>query len=242
MWNDRYVPAVIFDLDGVLIESEPLWREGFRAAVLFLSRELDVTATLPSDDDLKRFEGGRVTDTVRSLAAHYFPDAPVNEKLLERAAAHTIQTATELLRLDPPVIRQNVEVARELGVHDIRLAVASSSPRSFIDAALDVLDLNELFKIRESAFELQHAKPHPEVYLNVLTRLEILPQQAVAIEDSHTGASAALRAGIPTLLVNAHSESGPRDADAFRAEGGRIKFLRRLSVEEINFIAEESTL
>ena len=64
--------TVIFDLDGVLVDSEPLWREGFRAAVDVIASSLGTTAPSLSDDDLREYEGGRVPDTVATLAAAVF--------------------------------------------------------------------------------------------------------------------------------------------------------------------------
>ena len=64
--------VVIFDLDGVLVDSEPLWREGFRAALDLIATSLGTTAPSLSDDDLEEYEGGRVPDTVATLASAVF--------------------------------------------------------------------------------------------------------------------------------------------------------------------------
>lgn len=236
------MPAVIFDLDGVLVDSEQYWRDGFRSAVSFLAGELGVEVTPPTDAKLHRFEGGRVSDTVRSLAEHFFPGEELHESQLEAAAVRTIQTASELLERDPHPIATNVSVAHELASAGYPLAVASSSARPFIDAALRVTNLAGSIDVRESAYDLEHAKPHPEVYLNALARLGVTAEESVAIEDSVTGATAAVAAGLPTLLVNARLENGAETAAELCREGGRVIFMRTLSMNEIHLIFKEPSL
>lgn len=235
-------PAVIFDLDGLLVDSEPYWREGFRAAMRFLAAELGGNDPAPTDEDLHQFEGGRVPDTIRTLANHYFPGADINETLISRAADRAVTTASDRMRAEPRVIAHTVSVAHELVSLGYRLAVASSSPPEFIEATLDALGLTTSVTVVESAYALDHAKPHPEVYENTLRGLGVSATNAVALEDSRTGTEAALRAGIPTLWVNANLKDGSEEAAKFRASGGRVRFLRRLSVVDITSIAEESYL
>lgn len=236
------LPVVIFDLDGLLVDSEPYWRDGFRAAVSLLATEFGARNPAPNDDALHQFEGGRVGDTIRTLAAHYFPDALPGAELLQRATVCAIETATSRMRTSPRAVTQNVAVAHELAGLGYRLAVASSSPPEFIDTSLTILGLTASVEVVESAFYLAHAKPHPEVYENTLRKLGITPREAVALEDSRTGTEAALRAGIPTLWVNAGLENGVEEAAKFQHSGARVRFLRRLSVVDINSIAEESFL
>lgn len=235
------IHAVIFDLDGVLVDSEPYWRDGFRSALSLLADAAGADDPAPDDEALHEFEGGRVPDTIRTLTEHYLPSAEIDDARTAAAVDRAIATAIALLRETPRAIANNVDVAQELARAGTRLAVASSSPVAFIEAALDTLGLADTVEVVESAFELEHAKPHPEVYENTLRRLGVAPEHAVAIEDSRTGAAAAVAAGIPTLWVNEHLAHGAAEAAKLRVQGARITFLRRLSVIEINSIAEESS-
>lgn len=230
---------MIFDLDGVFVDSEPYWREGFRAAVDHAARAAGLPSPEVSDETLRAYEGGRASDTVAKLVQHEFADEAFSDELLAEAVDRAVAEAVSLMRTRPAPIESNVTAARECAAAGYAIGVASSSPLEFIETVLDVLGLSEAVGAVGSAFELPHAKPHPEVYLDVLSELGAEPHESVAIEDSLTGATAAVRAGIPTLLVNARSASGPADAGALqRSEGGRVRFVERVTLAEIERFAE----
>ena len=128
--------AVIFDLDGVLVDSEPLWREGFRAALDVIATSLGTTAPALSDDDLRQYEGGRVPDTVATLASAVF-DGEVAPETLSAAVAVAIETASRLFAEDPRPITASVVTASELHARGFRLGVASSSAPEFLHTVLD---------------------------------------------------------------------------------------------------------
>jgi HAD superfamily hydrolase (TIGR01509 family) len=197
--NDR---AVIFDLDGVLVDSEPYWREGFREASRVIARRLDTAAPELSDEELRSYEGGRVPDTVRTLAEQLFGlSGDREEQLVEEAVRAAVHRASALFEVDPQPHEATVRAAVELHQRGFRLAVASSSAPEFIDAVLERLELADRVEVVESAFPLRHAKPHPEVYLNAIARLGVPVERCLAVEDSWTGVQSALRAGLRTIWV-----------------------------------------
>lgn len=199
----RHTPraGVIFDLDGLLVESEPYWREGFRAGVALMADELGAPRPQLSEEFLTRFEGGRVPDTLGRLAEELFPDTHAAD-LVPRAAEAAIARATELFGQDPRPIRASVETAHALAERGMPLAVASSSAEPFIRGALEAIGLAGVFTVVESAYELEHAKPHPQVYLNAIAGLGVDARVSVAVEDSKVGAESALRAGLRTLWAS----------------------------------------
>jgi mannitol-1-/sugar-/sorbitol-6-/2-deoxyglucose-6-phosphatase len=195
-------PVVIFDLDGVLVDSEPLWREGFRAALAVIAASLGTTAPELSDDDLRKYEGGRVPDTVATLAAAVLA-GEVAPETLKAAVDRAIETASRLFAEHPRPITASVVAAHELHGRGFRLGVASSSAPAFIGAVLDRLELSEEVEAVESAFFLSNPKPHPDVYLNVMSSLGETPDHCLAVEDSWTGVQSSLGAGIRTVWLTA---------------------------------------
>jgi HAD superfamily hydrolase (TIGR01509 family) len=118
-----------------------------------------------------------------------------------------------------------VEVAIEL-VHDLAargapLAVASSSPRGFIDVVLDTLEIARCFQVRASAEEVPHGKPAPDVFLLAARRLAVAPSDCTVIEDAVAGMQAAARAGMRCIaLVADPAMTVPADV--------RVRSLREL--------------
>jgi mannitol-1-/sugar-/sorbitol-6-/2-deoxyglucose-6-phosphatase len=240
------VAAVIFDLDGVLVDSEPYWREGFRAAMQVIAAETGETSPVMSDDDLRQYEGGRVPDTVRTLAGAVF-SGPVPEETIRSAVAAAIDRAISLLAESPRTITPSVETAHELYARGFRLAVASSSAPQFIEAVLERLDLSTEMPVRESAFFLEHPKPHPEVYLNALHGLGVAAGDCLAIEDSWTGVQAALRAGLRTVWISGEPVDSLEEAvqglwhgDAADSERPRppLMFIQALDADAVQRFSE----
>jgi mannitol-1-/sugar-/sorbitol-6-/2-deoxyglucose-6-phosphatase len=193
--------VVIFDLDGVLVDSEPLWREGFRAALDVVAASLGTTAPRLSDDDLRQYEGGRVPDTVATLAAAVF-GSEITPETLGAAVDRAIETASRLFAEHPRPIVSSVRAAEELHARGFRLGVASSSAPEFIHTVLDHLALSGKVEAVESAFFLENPKPDPDVYLRVMEHLGVRPDQCLAIEDSWTGVQSSLRAGLRTVWLS----------------------------------------
>lgn len=227
------VDAVIFDLDGVLADSEPCWRSGFRAALGEFAIRAGAGAPELSDADLARFEGGRSKDTVRTLGVEFFPEIAADEGEVEAAAEVAIARAVEAFHDAPRLLAANVAVAHELADLGWVIAVASSSPVPFIEAVLAEAGLREVVRSVHSAYDLPVAKPDPMVYRNALAALDVQSDEAVAIEDSVTGATASVAAEIPTIWVPTHV--APSEAVVSTVDGGRglLRVVQQLSVSEV---------
>jgi len=191
--------CVIFDLDGVLVDSEVYWRAGFRETVDVLATEAGLAPLELPDEVLVQYEGGRVPDTIGALVRDHLPSLSLDAERLRRAVEVAVGTAAERITETPRTIDDSVQAALDLHAAGYVLAVASSSAGAFIDAALDSVGLSELVQVRESAFDVEHAKPHPEVYLKAMAALGTDPGHCVAVEDSPTGVRSALAAGLTTI-------------------------------------------
>jgi len=200
----RGIEAVVFDMDGVLIDSEPFWQEAeievFAEVGLRLDRE-----------DCRQTMGMRIDEVV----AHWqrerpWSDAEVGpDELQERILEGVIGRVTERgARL--PGVAGALRGARERGW---RTALASSSPERVIDATLLALDLDRAFEVAVSAEHEERGKPDPAVYRTTCAELGVAPERAVAIEDSLAGLGAALAAGMVCVLVPDPSLAGGRELE-----------------------------
>lgn len=194
--------GVIFDLDGVLIDSEPFWREGFRAAVRSLSETAGRPTPELTDAALVRYEGGRVSDTVAQLARDLVPELSSDQGELDRASDVAIETASRLFGQEPSPIADSIQAARDIHSLGIALAVASSSAEPFIRAALRTIGLADIIPVVRSAYELERTKPDPAVYLLTLEAMGLPASRCVAVEDSAVGLEASLRAGLATVWLS----------------------------------------
>lgn len=185
------INAVVFDLDGVLVDSEPIH---FRAANRVLARY----GTSIGEEEYRRYIGLGELATWSDWRRRHGISDPV-ERLLD---LHTEARLAEI-RAGVPAIDEAVRLAHQLHDGDVRLAIASSSTRAVIDALLQALRVGELFPVRVSGEdpEVHQSKPAPDVYLQAAARLELAPAACLAIEDSGPGVTAAKRAGMTVIAV-----------------------------------------
>ena len=180
--------AVVFDLDGVLIESEQVWD----AAREELVRERGGTWHDRATRDMMGMSSTEWSRYMHDrLGVPMTPD-DINDDVVRRVA-----TAYER---ELPLLPHAVEAVRELAAH-WRLGLASSSNRPIIDLVLDRSGLAECFAAVVSSEEVQHGKPAPDVYRAVARQLDVEPAACVAIEDSTNGVKSAVAAGMRTIAV-----------------------------------------
>lgn len=186
--------AAVFDLDGVLVDSEGLWRSAYAAV---LSRHLDGYV---SPDELVAYEGGRVPDTItRFLESRGIVNTP--DHVVQKMGDEVIEQATETFgdHDDDLLIMGSVSVVAKLWADDSPTAVASNSSRVFMDVVLAAIAgrlgvAQHGFRAVSSALEVRHAKPKPDVYRKVAGLLDLDPAHCVAVEDSLSGFQAATAA------------------------------------------------
>lgn len=183
------VRAIIFDMDGVLIDSEPLWRQ----AEMTVFRACGV----PLDEAMCRQTMGlRVDEVVR----HWHERFPwtVDVGSVERQLLDEV----ERLLLAVGTAKHGVAAAMEMLRHkDLPLALASSSPYRLIVAACEKLGLGDAFRVIHSAETEPLGKPHPGVYLTTAAKLGIPATSCIAIEDSVNGIIAAKAARMRCIAI-----------------------------------------
>jgi HAD superfamily hydrolase (TIGR01509 family) len=193
------IEAVVFDLDGVLVDSEQVWDEVREE----LARERGGRWHELAQADMmgmSSLEWSRYMHDVIGLAD---PPEEISGEVVRRMAG---RYAREL-----PLIEGAVEAVRRLyGAY--RLGLASSSNQPLIDAVLAAAGLSSLFEATVSSEEVPRGKPAPDVFLEAARRLGVPPERVAAIEDSANGIRAAHAAGMPTIAIPNRRYPPPEDA------------------------------
>ncbi|MDE3026600.1 MAG: HAD family phosphatase [Acidobacteriota bacterium] len=182
------IRAVVFDMDGVLIQSEEVWDEVRERYVRERGGRYD-------DEIQRALMGMSSTEWSRYLhEAAGVPDAP------EEINAAVVHRMLDAYREHLPLIPGAVEAVRRLADR-FTLGVASSSNRELIDTVLEVAGLAPSFSATVSSEEVARGKPAPDVYLEAARRLGVDPAGCAAIEDSHGGIRSAKSAGMRVIAI-----------------------------------------
>lgn len=193
------VVAVIFDLDGVLIDSEPVWERVRRAYV-------DEAGGRWLPDSQRRLMGMSTAEWSSYLASDLGVGRPA-----ATVAREVIERMTEAYAANLPLLPGAVDVVRQLA-NRWPLGLASSSPRTLVDEVLRDADLTGAFRATRSTEEERHGKPAPDVYRSVATALGADPHRCVAVEDSSNGLRSAGAAGM--IVIAVPRPDYPPDPDA----------------------------
>jgi HAD superfamily hydrolase (TIGR01509 family) len=182
------IEAVVFDLDGVLLDTEELWDEA--------RREIAEERGGRWPEDAQRAMMG-MSSPEWSRYMHDVigvPDPPdrISEEVVERLA--------ELYRRELPLVKGAIEAVRRIGAR-WPLGIASSSNRPLIDLFVELTGTRDLFRATVSSEEVEHGKPAPDVYLEAARRLGVAPERCAAVEDSHGGIRSAKNAGMRVIAI-----------------------------------------
>ena len=214
----RHDQAVVFDLDGVLVESEELWDEVRRGLAAAAGRPWPADATRALQGMSTPEWSGYLVDTVG------IPGPP------SAVAATVIDAMAASYERHLPLLPGAVDAVHRLGAH-WPLGLASSSPRRLIDVVLAAADLQRDFAVTVSTEEVAAGKPSPLVYTAAVRRLGVGPAAAVAIEDSSNGLRAAHAAGLRVVAVP-HAAFPPAP-EALRLADRTVTSLAGISVVEV---------
>ena len=184
------IKAAIFDMDGLLIDSEPLWHRA----------EITVFATVGlylTSEQCRETTGIRIDEVVRIRHR----EKPWSNKSIEQVEREIMAEVEHLAATEGKALPGIYEVLEEFAVLGMPMAVASSSPHSMIATVLQRLQIEGYFKAQCSAANEEHGKPHPAVYLNAARQLGVAPRQCLALEDSIPGVQSAHAAGMTVIAV-----------------------------------------
>ena len=181
--------AVIFDMDGVLVDSEPLGMEAMR-------RVMARHGVAYTEADNNEFLGRTTPETCRVLKARHRLDADEAD-----LARHYVEILLELIRQQPRPMPGIPDVLVKLEVAGYRLALASSADPEVITANTRALEIAHFFEIAVSGTEVAQGKPAPDIFLETARRLRLAPAQCLVVEDSRNGLLAAKAAGMTCAVV-----------------------------------------
>ena len=201
--------AAIFDMDGLLIDSEPLWRQA--EIEVFRTVGLELT-----DEECKETTGLRIDEVVAFRHAQQPWSDPSRDAITARIVDRLIELVRERGEALPGA-GDAIARCREAG---LSLALASSSPRRIIDATLEKLGL--AFEIIASAEDDRYGKPHPSVFLRTAEMLGVPPTECLVFEDSVNGVIAAKAARMHVIAVPEHPDA--RFAIADRVLGSLLDY------------------
>jgi sugar-phosphatase len=188
--NLDYFEAVIFDMDGVLIDSEPLWKIAMEEVFSALGSKL-------TKSDFQKTVGLRIDEVI------HFWNVTENWGIIDesRVEENIISKMEELIIQNPFPLVGVIETLQFLKKKQMKIGLATSSSKRLIDAVLTSLNIGNYFDFTWSAENETHGKPHPAVYLSVAKALNVNPTRCLVIEDSYNGVISGLAARMKVVCI-----------------------------------------
>lgn len=182
--------AIIFDMDGVIIDSEPIWskaeKEVFSAVGVKLTNELcRQTATM----------------TTSEVTNFWFERFPWPKHSLEEIENRVIDCVGSLIQQRGAAIDGIRETIHHLKNKGFKIGLATNSPFRLIPVVLEKIGIQHCFEAVCSSEHEKKGKPHPDVYISISKKLGVEPENCIAIEDSITGIKAAKQAGMQVVAL-----------------------------------------
>lgn len=179
----------IFDMDGLLIDSEPFWR----SAEIKIFSKLGIPFT---EEMCRETVGIRIDEVV----VYWNEKLSMNMPVAETSEAIQLELIDMVLESGKP-LNGVLETLDLLKQQNRICALASSSSMRIIEAVVNKLEIKDYFKILHSAEFEKQGKPHPDVFLTTATKLNVKPEDCIVYEDSKNGMLAGLRAGMKVVII-----------------------------------------
>ncbi len=220
------IDAVVFDLDGVIIDSEELWdevREG-------LAREHGGRWSEQAQADMMGMSSTEWSHYMHEVVGLPEPPEEINREVVRRMLARHSEHL--------PLIDGAVDAVKRLAAH-WPLGVASSSNRVLIDHVLELSGLAPYFEVTVSSEEVERGKPAPDVYLEAARRLGVEPPRSAAIEDSASGIRSAHAAGMHVVAIP--NRAFPPSADVLALASVVLESIEELDPDVVRGAERLST-
>ncbi len=184
------IKAVILDMDGLLIDSEPIWEE----AEMEVFNKIGVPLT---KEMTKQTMGLRVDEVVQ----YWFSRFPWETPTQQEVQADIVAKVIELVKLKGVPRKGVKELTQFFASKNLPIAIASSSQTEIINAVMEKLGIRDSLKVICSAEHEPYGKPHPGVYITTAAKLEVQPEECLAFEDSPNGVLSAKAAKMKCVAV-----------------------------------------
>lgn len=187
--------TVIFDMDGLLIDSEPLWSEAATEVFAYYGKKMTL-ADFASTTGLRTIE----------FVSWWLRDYTFDDAELEKVSGKITDLVIEKIQLKGKAMPGLAYILDFFAQRNFKTGLATSSPHRVANAVIDLLDIEKYIQAITSAEKLQHGKPHPQVYLDCAQTLQSSPLECVCFEDSVNGMIAAKAARMKCVVVPAYSQ------------------------------------
>tara|TARA_R110002050_G_scaffold9680_14_gene34224 strand:- start:2539 stop:3264 length:726 start_codon:yes stop_codon:yes gene_type:complete len=204
--------AVIFDMDGTLINSEPMWKEAEKQ--VFSSVGVEVTKALSSKT---------ASMTTREVTQFWYDLFPWSGKSLEQVESEVVDHVAKLISIKGTPMEGVKDVLDFFHEKKFKIGLSTNAPSRLIPIVLEKLDIAHYFHAISSSEDEINGKPDPAVYLSTAKKLKVEPSKCIAFEDSISGVISAIKANMITIVVPPALEFSDK-----KYEMSYIK-LRRLS-------------
>jgi mannitol-1-/sugar-/sorbitol-6-/2-deoxyglucose-6-phosphatase len=184
------ISAVIFDMDGLLINSEPLWMQA--------EQEIFETIGINLTDEMCKLTRGV---RIKNVVEFWFAKNPWHVKTIDEISVEITNLVIELIKKNGKALEGVYEVLEYFKRKNLKIAVATSSSTEIIIAVMDKLQLNNYFHAIHSADQEQYGKPHPAVYISCAHKIKTDVTNCLAFEDSFIGLLAAKAARMKVVAV-----------------------------------------
>jgi sugar-phosphatase len=216
----KNIKAIIFDMDGVIIDSEPFWETAeervFSSVGVTITPELSKITQALTTSDVTQF---------------WYDRQPWQSKTKKEVENEVIGMVESLIQSEGRAIAGVQELLPLLKRHGYRIGLATNSPQRLIHAVLSKLDLSDYFDVVSSGDDEHEGKPHPAIYFTVAKKLGVDPESCLVFEDSHSGLTAAKRAGMRAIAVTGQDNiNDPK----FDLADGRIRNFSEFDLSLLN--------
>lgn len=216
------IKAVVFDFDGLIIDTETVWYETY----LEILQEYGGSIAL---EDFARFIGTHNPDMYPYICRLANNQITVEELFEKKAVIHAEKMAKINAREG---VEEYLRDAKKMG---LKIGLASSSSKSWVTSFLKNLNLYDYFEVIKTSDDVDKVKPDPELYLQALQALEVKPQEAIAFEDSGNGLNAAVAAGIKCVII----PNKVTEVLTFKDHSLRLNSMGDMGIEEVIKILDE---
>ena len=183
------IEAIIFDMDGIIIDSEPLWKK----AIINVMKQVGFNFTI---DMCNRTKGMRVDEVIKYWKTELNADFDSN-----KLSKDIVEEVIYLIKKEGEAIEGLEKILKKAKINNMKIALASSSPSLIINVVLKKLNIIDYFDIVQSAEKEEFGKPHPGVFITTAKKLNVNPVNCLVIEDSLHGVIAGKAAKMKVVAM-----------------------------------------